>query len=111
VVINLTFSPAVKIRKSPLSPSTNSQESKTPIKFSDKVTIRCLRKSWATNLANAGAPPHTLMKMGGWSDIETALKYYIRTSDENEKKAVEILDELMQSSQEVEAGREGVAKG
>ena len=35
------------------------------IKVTDKVTIHCLRKSWASNLANAGVPPHTLMKMGG----------------------------------------------
>jgi hypothetical protein len=44
------------------------------------------------------------MKMGGWSSIETVLKYYTKTSDENEKKAVEILGELMESSQEVEVG-------
>ena len=34
--------------------------------------------------------------MGGWSNIETALKYYLKSSDENEKKAVRILDELME---------------
>ena len=61
-----------------------------------KVTIHCLRKSWASNLANAGVPPHTLMKMGGWSDMETVLKYYLTSSDENEKKAVRILDRLME---------------
>jgi hypothetical protein len=49
------------------------------------------------------------MKMGGWSDIETALKYYIKTSDENERKAVRILDELMsrESEKEVEVGEKG----
>jgi len=47
------------------------------------------------------------MKMGGWSDIETVLKYYIRTSDENEKKAVEILDKMMEDRQEVEVGEKG----
>ena len=77
------------------------------ITVTDKVTVHCLRKSWATNLANAGVPPHTLMKMGGWSDIETVLKYYIRTSDENEKKAVEILDKMMEDRQEVEVGKKG----
>ncbi|MDH4239190.1 MAG: tyrosine-type recombinase/integrase [Phycisphaerae bacterium] len=60
-----------------------------------KVTIHCLRKSWASNLANAGVPSNTLMKMGGWSNIETVLKYYLKSSDENEKKAVRILDRLM----------------
>ena len=52
------------------------------------------------------------MKMGGWSNIETVLKYYIKTSDENEKKAVRILDELMEkgdreSEYEVEVGEKG----
>ena len=77
--------------------------------MASKVTIHCLRKSWASNLANAGVPPHTLMKMGGWSNIETVLKYYIKTSDENEKKAVRILDELMKREKEngVEVGEKG----
>jgi len=50
------------------------------------------------------------MKMGGWSNIETVLKYYIKTSDENEKKAVRILDELMSREKEnrVEVGERGV---
>ena len=52
--------------------------------------------TWAAKLANAGVPPHTLMKMGGWSNIETVLKYYLKSSDENEKKAVRILDRLME---------------
>jgi integrase len=60
-----------------------------------KVTIHCLRKSWASNLANAGVPSNTLMRMGGWSNIETVLKYYLKSSDENEKRAVRILDRLM----------------
>jgi integrase len=77
------------------------------IKETGKITIHCLRKSWASNLANAGVPPHTLMKMGGWSNIETVLKYYIKTSDENEKKAVRILDELMGRENRVEVGEKG----
>ena len=66
-------------------------------------------QTWASNLPNAGVPPHTLMKMGGWSNIETVLKYYIKTSDENEKKAVRILDDLMsrESKNEVEVGKKG----
>ncbi len=49
------------------------------------------------------------MKMGGWSNIEIVLKYYIKTSDENEKKAVRILDELMSREREnrVEVGEKG----
>ena len=61
-----------------------------------KVTIHCLRKSWASNLANAGVPANTLLKMGGWSNVDTVLKYYLKSSDENEKKAVRILDRLME---------------
>lgn len=47
------------------------------------------------------------MKMEGWLNIETVLKYYVRTSDENEKKAVEILDKMMEDRQEVEVGKKG----
>lgn len=44
--------------------------------------------------------------------IETALKYYIKTSDENEKKAVDILDKLMsrenrEKEKQVEVGEKG----
>ena len=35
------------------------------------------------------------MKMGGWSSIETVQQFYLKTSDENEKRAVEMLDRLM----------------
>jgi hypothetical protein len=38
--------------------------------------------------------------MGGWSTIETVLNYYLKSSDENEKMAVRILNRLM----EVEVG-------
>ena len=33
--------------------------------------------------------------MGGWSNVETVLEYYLKSSDENEKKAVRILDRFM----------------
>ncbi|MHC4464023.1 MAG: hypothetical protein ACYS6W_10085 [Planctomycetota bacterium] len=29
------------------------------------------------------------MKMGGWSNIETVLKYYLKSSDENKEKKPE----------------------
>ncbi|MHC4216741.1 MAG: hypothetical protein ACYSWP_25630 [Planctomycetota bacterium] len=43
-------------------------------------------------------------------NIETVLKCYIKTSDENEKKAVRIIDELMgrEKEKEVEVGKKGV---
>ncbi len=66
------------------------------IKTNDKLTQHCLRKSWACNLADNGVPAHTLMKMGGWSSIETVQQFYLKTSDANEKKAVEMLDRLME---------------
>ena len=33
--------------------------------------------------------------MGGWSEIETVQKFYLKHSDANEKMAVEVLDRLM----------------
>ena len=36
------------------------------------------------------------MKMGGWSSIETVQQFYLKTSDANEKKAVAMLDRLME---------------
>lgn len=78
------------------------------IKVTDKVTIHCLRKSWASNLANSGrVPAHTLMKMGGWSDMDTVLKFYLKSSDANERQAVEILDRLMEESREGTEARVG----
>ena len=66
------------------------------IKTNDKITQHCLRKSWACNLADNGVPAHTLMSMGGWSSIETVQQFYLKTSDANEKKAVDMLDRLME---------------
>ena len=71
------------------------------IKTNEKTTLHCLRKSWACNLANAGTPIQTLMKLGGWSKPETCQKYYLKSSDENEKKVVRILDELAMDEEEV----------
>lgn len=64
------------------------------IKTSEKLNLHCLRKSYASNLANAGTPVHTLMKLMGHSSIATTQKYYLRSSDENEKKAVEELEKI-----------------
>jgi len=64
------------------------------IRTNEKVTLHCLRKSWACNLAGHGTPIQTLMKLGGWSSPRTCQQYYLKSSDENEKKAVEILDQL-----------------
>ena len=77
------------------------------IKATEKIMIHALRKNWANNLANSGVPPHTLMKMGGWSDMETVLKYYLKSSDANERMAVEVLDRLMEESREGTEARVG----
>ena len=65
------------------------------IRTDEKLMLHCLRKSWACNLAESWIPPQTLLKIGGWSDIETVQKFYLKNSDENEKKAVEALDRLV----------------
>ena len=65
------------------------------IKTHERLMLHCLRKSWACNLAENGVPPQTLLKMGGWSSIETVQKFYLKNTDENEKKAVDVLDRLM----------------
>ena len=65
------------------------------IKTADKLTVHCLRKSWACNLADNSVPVHTLMKLGGWSSIETCQQYYLQSTDENEKKAIEGLEKLV----------------
>ena len=65
------------------------------IRTHERLMLHCLRKSWACNLAENGVPPQTLLKMGGWSSIETVQKFYLKNTDENEKKAVDVLDRLM----------------
>ncbi len=66
------------------------------IKTHERITQHCLRKSWACNLANNnGIPIKTLARMGGWSSITTCEKYYLKCADANEKKAVEVLNKLV----------------
>lgn len=74
------------------------------IKTNERLMLHCLRKSWACNLAENGVPPHTLLKMGGWSDIETVQNFYLKNSDANEKKAIEVLDRLMAGRDEAQMG-------
>ena len=65
------------------------------IKTNEKLNLHCLRKSYATNLANAGTPAHTLMKLMGHSSLSTTQKYYLHSSDANERKAIEALELLV----------------
>ena len=70
------------------------------IKTNEKLTIHCLRKSYACNLANSGkVPAHTLLELMGHSDIKTCSEYYLKTISANKKKAVEILEEIMEEQQ------------
>ncbi len=62
---------------------------------SDKLSVHCLRKGYGTNLADLGTPPHTLRALMGHSNINTTMKFYIKTTDENKKKAVRGLEDLM----------------
>ena len=63
---------------------------------SDRLCLHCLRKSWATNLAENGIAPKTLCELGGWSNPSTLHEYYTRVSDANRDKARQVLDDLME---------------
>ena len=67
---------------------------KAGIVTSAKLTIHCLRKSYAQNLADAGTPIHTLKKLMGHSSVKTLECFYIRSSDANETRALSVLDGL-----------------
>ncbi len=62
---------------------------------SDRLSVQTLRKSYGTNLANLGTPSHTLKELMGHSSITTTMKFYLHVSDENKKKAVRGLDDLI----------------
>ena len=62
---------------------------------SDKLSVHCLRKGYGTNLADLGTPPHTLRSLMGHSNINTTMQFYIKTTDENKKKAVRGLEDLI----------------
>jgi integrase len=63
----------------------------------ERLIQHCFRKNWATNLAQKGVPVKTLMKMGGWSCIETVEIFYLKFTDENEKQALEIPNGLVKA--------------
>ena len=66
------------------------------INTNEKITVHCLRKSYACNLANSGKVPiHTLLELMGHSDVSTCKDYYLKNISANKKKAVEVLEEMM----------------
>lgn len=53
------------------------------------------RRTFGTNLAKKGVPITTLCKLMGHSDISITAKYYIGISEEEKRKAVELLTEVV----------------
>jgi integrase len=60
-----------------------------------RLSVHSLRKSYGTNLADLGTPVHTLKELMGHSNIETAMRFYIKNNAENSRKAAERLEGLM----------------
>jgi len=69
---------------------------KAGIITSDRLSVHTLKKAYGTNLANLSTPVHTLKELMGHSSITTTMKFYIKSTDENKKKAVRGLEGLME---------------
>ncbi len=76
---------------------------KAGIVTSAKLTIHCLRKSYAQNLADVSTPIHTLKKLMGHSSVKTLESFYIRSSDANEAEAHRALNRLFPSRLDCES--------
>jgi integrase/recombinase XerD len=68
---------------------------RTGIKVDTSLTLHCLRKSYAQNLADNGTPISTLKSLMGHSDIQTTSKFYLQSTDANEERACQALDRIM----------------
>lgn len=66
------------------------------IKVDTSLTLHCLRKSYAQNLADNGTPISTLKSLMGHSDIQTTSKFYLQSTDANEERACQALDRIME---------------
>jgi integrase len=53
------------------------------------------RHTFGTNLYRKGVPLKTASDLLGHSDISTTAKYYIGTRDEEKRKAIEMLSDLL----------------
>lgn len=69
--------------------------SKAGIQTVKKLNIHCLRKSYGTNMARLNTPPKTLQEWMGHSSLSVTMKFYVNNLDENKKKALENLNQLM----------------
>jgi integrase len=65
------------------------------IKVGKSLTLHCLRKSYAQNLADSGTPISTLKSLMGHSDIHTTSEFYLQSTDANEERACQALDRIM----------------
>ena len=66
------------------------------VSTNEKLTVHCLRKSYACNLANSGKVPiHTLLELMGHSDVSTCRDYYLQNISANKERAVEVLEGMM----------------
>lgn len=71
----------------------------------EKVTLHCLRKSFAMSLAQEGIPIVTLSQLMGHSSIRVTEQYYLKTSDANQVEACQVMERIME--QGVQGGEEG----
>ncbi len=58
----------------------------------EKLTLHCLRKSYAQTLADAGTPISTLKKLMGHSSIRTTEEYYLKSITANEERAGRVME-------------------
>lgn len=65
------------------------------IKTEEKLTLHCLRKSYAQNLANNNIPVATLKNLMGHCSIRCTEDYYLKASTPNELAAVKVLNSLI----------------
>lgn len=68
---------------------------KAGIQTVKKLNLHCLRKSYGTNMARLVTPPETLQEWMGHSSSSVTMKYYVQNLDENKKKALENLNNLL----------------
>jgi len=68
---------------------------KAGINSDEKITLQCLRKSYAQTLADGGCKINTLKGLMGHSSIRVTEQYYLKASDANEREAVQIIEQLM----------------
>jgi len=68
---------------------------KAGIQTAKKLHLHCLRKSYGTNMARLNTPPKTLQEWMGHSSLNVTMSYYVQNLDENKRKALENLNDLM----------------